>query len=178
MSKYDQDGRHHLQDVQRLKGELLQTIAENVSEQFISSCSEHITSLMTSTFKSQLTSAAGKAVDHVMRRHKTQRFFDDQKEKHNKRSTSHKEVEQLSDEDKTKLMQYTEDMCNADEPTTSLDVYVLTKSNLLDGKGIKLSVVDKNGKQLTVEHYPGTNKSAGDIKLKLTKSAKATHPSQ
>lgn len=178
MEKYDQDGRHHLQDVQRLKGELLQTIAENVSEQFISSCSEHITSLMTSTFKSQLTSAAGKAVDHVMRRHKTQRFFDDQKEKHNKRSTSHKEVEQLSDEDKTKLMQYTEDMCNADEPTTSLDVYVLTKSNLLDGKGIKLSVVDKNGKQLTVEHYPGTNKSAGDIKLKLTKSAKATHPSQ
>ncbi|XP_058628479.1 uncharacterized protein LOC131538586 isoform X2 [Onychostoma macrolepis] len=177
MTKYDQDGRHHLHDVQRLKGELLQTITQNVSEQFISSCSEHMSSLMTSTFKSQLNSAAGQAVDHVIRRHKTQRFFDDQKEKHNKRSASHKEVEQLSDEDKTKLMQYTEDMCNADQPTTALDVYVLTKSNLLDGKGIKLSVVDENGKQLTVEHYPGTTKSAGDIKLKLTKSAKATHPS-
>ncbi len=178
MTKYDQDGRHHLHDVQRLKGELLQTITQKVSEQFISSCSEHISSLMTSTFKSQLNSAAGQAVDHVTRRHKTQRFFDDQKEKHNKRSASHKEVQQLSDEDKSKLMQYTEDMCKADQPTTALDVYVLTKSNLLDGKGIQLTVVDENGKQLTVERYPGSNKSADDIKLRITKSPKTTHPSQ
>ncbi|XP_016328326.1 uncharacterized protein LOC107677803 [Sinocyclocheilus anshuiensis] len=178
MTKYDQDGRHHLHDVRRLKGELLQTIAQKVSDQFISSCSEHITSLMTSTFKSNLNSAAGKAVDHVTRRHKTQRFFDDQREKHNKRSASHEEVEQLSDEDKTNLMQYTEDMCKADQPTAALDVYVLTKSNLLGGKGIELTVVDENGKQLTVERYPGTNKSADDIKLRLTKPAKDTHPSQ
>ncbi|XP_059367657.1 uncharacterized protein LOC132106059 [Carassius carassius] len=113
-----------------------------------------------------------------MQRHKTQRFFDDQREKHNKRSASHKEVEQLSDEEKTELKQYTEDMCKADHPTTALDVYVLTKSNLLGGKGIELTVIDKNGKQLTVERYPGTNKSAGDIKLTLTKPAKTTHPSQ
>ncbi|XP_016115648.1 uncharacterized protein [Sinocyclocheilus grahami] len=178
MTKYDQDGQHHLHDVQRLKGELLQTIAQKVSDQFIIYCSEHITSLMTSTFKSHLNSAAVQAVDHVMCRHKTQRFFDDQREKHNKRSASHKEVEQLSDEDKTNLMQYTEDMCKADQPTAALDVYVLTKSNLLSGKGIELTVVDENGKQLTVERYPGTNKSAGDIKLRLTKPAKDTHPSQ
>ncbi|RXN30015.1 hypothetical protein ROHU_018069 [Labeo rohita] len=178
MTKYDQDGRHHLHDVQRLKEEILQTIAQNVSEQFISSCSEHITSLMTSKFKSHLSSAAGKAVDNIMHRHKTQRFFDDQREKHNKRSASHKEVEQISDEDKSNLMQYTEDMCKDNQPTTALDVYVLTKSNLLSGRGIELNVIDENGKQLTVERYPGTNKSAGDIKLRLTKSAKATHPSQ
>ncbi|XP_042578754.1 uncharacterized protein LOC122137151 [Cyprinus carpio] len=178
MTKYDQDGQHNLHDVQRLKGELLQTIAQKVSDQFISSCSEHISSLMTSTFKSHLNSAAGKALDHVMHRHKTQRFFDDQREKHNKRSASHKEVEQLSDEDKTELKQYTEDMCKADQPTTALDVYVLTKSNLLGGKGIELTVVDENGKQLTVERYSGTNKSAGDIKLRLTKPAKSIHPSQ
>ncbi|XP_042578791.1 uncharacterized protein LOC109112188 [Cyprinus carpio] len=127
MTKYDQDGRHNLHDVQRLKGELLQTIAQKVSDQFISSCSEHITPLMTSTCKSHLNSVVGKAVHDVMRRHKTQRFFDDQREKHNKRSASHKEVEQLSDEDKTELKQYTEDMCKADQPTTALDVYVLTK---------------------------------------------------
>ncbi|KAI2646854.1 Nuclear migration and anchoring protein unc-84 [Labeo rohita] len=76
MTKYDQDGRHHLQDVQRLKGELLQIITENVSEQFISSCSEHVTSLMTSIFKSQLSSAAGQVVGQVMCRHKTERVFD------------------------------------------------------------------------------------------------------
>ncbi|XP_051747343.1 uncharacterized protein LOC127511048 isoform X6 [Ctenopharyngodon idella] len=178
MTKYDQDGRHSLQDVQRLKRDLLKDIAEKVSEQFISSCSEHITSLMTSTFKKELNSAAEQAVDKVMRRHKTQRFFDDQRGKHNKKSASHKEVEQLSDEDKTKLMQYTEDMSKTDHPVTALDVYVLTKSNLLDGKGIQLTVVDENGKQLTEERYPGTTKSAGDIKLRVTKSAKAPHTSQ
>lgn len=178
MTNYDQDGRHSLHDVQRLKGELLQIIAQKVSEQFISSCSEHMTSLMTSTFKSKLNSAAGQAVDKVMGRHKTQLFFDDQRKKHNKKSASHKEVEQLSDEDKTKLMQYTEGMCKTEEPVKALDVYVLTKSNLLDGKGIQLTVVDENGKQLTEERYPGTTKSAGDIKLRLTKSEKAPHTSQ
>ncbi|CAM4573302.1 unnamed protein product [Leuciscus chuanchicus] len=178
MTKYDQDGRHNLHDVQRLKGELLQIIAQKVSEEFISSCSTHMTSLMTSTFKSELDSVAGQAVDKVMRRHKTQRFFDDQREKHNKKSASHKEVEQLSVEDKTKLMQYTEEMCKTDQPVKALDVYVLTKSNLLNGKGIKLTVIDENGKQLTEERYPGTSKSAGDIKLRLTKSARAQHISQ
>ncbi|KAG7314318.1 hypothetical protein KOW79_021621 [Hemibagrus wyckioides] len=176
--KYDQDGRHNLPDVQRLKGELLQTIAQKVSEQFITSCSEHISSLMTSTFKSQFNTAAGEVVDKLMRRHKTQQFFDDQKQKHNKKSTSHKEVEQLSEEDKTKLKKYAEDMSKADQPASALDVYVLTKSNLLNGKGVHLTVMDENGKQLTEERYPGTNKSAGDIKLRLTKPAEASHPSQ
>ncbi|KAA0704162.1 hypothetical protein E1301_Tti000197 [Triplophysa tibetana] len=178
ITKYDQDGRHQLNDVQRLKEELLQEIAQNVSDKFISSCSDHMTSLMTSSFKSQLTSATGEAVDKVTRRQKTQSFFDDQRAKHNKKSASHKEVQQLSDEDKTKLKQYTEDMCKADRPTTALDVYVLTKTNLLDGKGIRLTIVDENGKQLTEERHPGTNKSAGDIKLRLTKSAKDQHALQ
>lgn len=174
ITKYDYDGRHSLHDVQRLQGELLQIIAQTVSEQFVSSCSKHITSLLTNTFKSQVSSAAGKAVDHIMHRQKTQRFFDDQRQKH-KKSASHKKVEQLSDEDKTKLIQYTEDMSKDGQPVTALDVYVLTKSNLLHGKGIQLTVVDENGKQLTEERYPGTKKSAGDIKLRLTKSAKSLH---
>ncbi|KAG1927640.1 preprotein translocase subunit SecA [Pimephales promelas] len=178
MTKCDQVGLHNLHDVQRLKGELLQIIAQKVSEEFISSCSTHMTSLMTRTFKRQLNSAAGQAVDKVMRSHKTHRFFDDQREKHNKKSASHKEVEQLTEEDKTKLMQYTEEMSKANKPATALDVYVLTKSNLLDGKGIKLTVVDENGKQLTEELYPGATKSAGVIKLRLTKSEKAPDTSQ
>lgn len=178
LTKYDQDGRHNLYDVQRLKGELLQIIAEKVSELFIKSCSEHMTSLMTRTFKKKLTNAAGEAVDRIVHRHKTDQFFNDQRQKHNKKSVSPNEAERLSNEDKTKLMQYTEDMSRADQPATALDVYVLTKSNLLEGKGIHLTVIDENGKQLTEERYPGTDTSAGDIKLRLTKSAKDLHPSQ
>ncbi|XP_048036060.1 uncharacterized protein LOC125261549 [Megalobrama amblycephala] len=81
MPKYDQDERHKLPDVQRLKGELLQIIAQKASEQFISSCSEHITSFMTNTFKKELASKTEEALDKVMCRHKTQCFFDDQREK-------------------------------------------------------------------------------------------------
>ncbi|KAI7793684.1 hypothetical protein IRJ41_025216 [Triplophysa rosa] len=90
MTKYDHDGRHNLSDVQRLKGEVIQEIAQKVSEQFIISCCEHMTSLMTCTFKNELNSATEKAVEKVMRRNKTQRFFDDQREKHNNSSASHK----------------------------------------------------------------------------------------
>lgn len=178
MTEYDQDGRHNLHDVQRLKKELLQIIAEKVSEQFVSSCSEHIASLMTGTFKSQLSSAVGQAVDRVMSRQPTQRFFHDQRQKHNEKTASHREPEQPSDVDMTRLRRYVEDVSRADQPATALDVYVLTKSNLLHGKGIQLAVVDENGKPLTEERYPGTSKSAGDIKLRLTKSANAPHPSQ
>lgn len=69
-------------------------------------------------------------------------------------------------------------MSKVDQPASALDVYVLTKSNLLKGNGVHITVVDENGKQLTEERYPGINKSAGDIKLRLTKPAEASHPSQ
>ncbi|KAA0703640.1 hypothetical protein E1301_Tti015514 [Triplophysa tibetana] len=178
MTKQDQDGRHDLDDVKRLKRELLHEIAQNVSEQFISSCSEHIRSILITGFKSQFNSATSQVLDKVMSRNKTQRFFEDQRERYNNKSASHKEVQQLSEENKTKLKQYTEDLCKDDQPTTSLDVYVLTKSNLLNGKGICLTIVDQKGKQLTVERQMGTNKSAGEIKLRLTKSVKVQHSLQ
>lgn len=170
MTKYDQDGRHNLHDVQRLKGELLQIIAQKVSEQLVNSCYEHITFFLTCKAKSQLASTVGQAVDRVMSRAHTDRFFNDQRKKHNKKSASHKQVELQSAENTTELVQYAEDMSKDDRSATALDMYVLTKSNLLRGKGIQLSVVDENGKTLTEERYPGANKSAGDIKLILTKS--------
>ncbi|KAJ7987017.1 hypothetical protein DPEC_G00334400 [Dallia pectoralis] len=50
-----------------------------------------------------------------------------------------------------------------------LDIYVLTNSDLLQGKGIRLTVVDQQGKTLSEETYPGTNSFAGQITLRLTK---------
>ncbi|KAF5880029.1 Protein translocase subunit SecA [Clarias magur] len=101
-----------------------------------------------------------------------------ERQKHNKKSASHKQVESRSAENTAELVQYAEDMNKADRPATTLDVYVLTKSKLLHGKGIQLSVVDENGKLLTKEHYPGAKKSAGDIKLILTKSTTGQNPIQ
>ncbi|XP_036418950.1 uncharacterized protein LOC118802510 [Colossoma macropomum] len=174
--KYDQDGRHNLQDVRRLKEDALCMIAQSVSDAFIKACSGHITSCITKTFKNTLNSATGKIVCNLMNRHKTQQFFDDQRHKHNMKSARHNIVNSLSEEDRRDLMQYTEDISKVDRPATALDIYVLTKSDLLDGKGIRITVVDERGKRLSEEHYAGTNESAGDITLRLTKRVKELHP--
>ncbi|KAI4893737.1 hypothetical protein NFI96_026669, partial [Prochilodus magdalenae] len=176
MEKYDQDGRHNLKDVQRLKEDILCMIAHCVAEAFIKACAGHITSCITKTFKSELNGATGKVLGNLMGRHKTQQFFDDQRHKHNMKSASHNSVKSLSEEDKRELMQYTEDIGKADHPAAALDIYVLTKSDLLHGKGIRITVVDEHGKRLSDEHYTGTDESAGDITLRLTKHAKELQP--
>lgn len=177
--EYDQNDKHHeLPDVRRLKAELLDILAQKVSEQFISACSEHMTSIITKAAKSQLNQITGKAVDRVTRRNKTQRFFDDQRHKHNMKSASHKSTEHLSDEDKEQLKKYTDEINNVKRPATTLDISILTNSGLLNGKGIQLMVVDEHGNRLSDEHYRGTDKSAGDIKLRLTKYSQDLHPSQ
>ncbi|XP_076836233.1 uncharacterized protein LOC143481929 isoform X2 [Brachyhypopomus gauderio] len=174
--KYDQDGRHELQDVQRLKTELLHVVAQDVADQFLKVCSEHMTKLMTKTFTRELNKRAGNIVDNILQKHKTQQFFYDQRHKHNMKSASHSTKTILSEDEQKELLQYAEDISKFDHPASAVDIYVLTKSDLINGKGIRLSVVDQHGNQLSEEFYPGTNKSAGDISLRLTKYAKDLHP--
>ncbi|KAI4890633.1 hypothetical protein NFI96_016962, partial [Prochilodus magdalenae] len=176
MEEYDQDGRHNLQDVQRLKKHILCVIAHCVAEAFIKACSGHITSCITNTFKKKLNSATGRVLGNLMSRHKTQQFFDDQKLKHNMKSASHNSVKSFSEEDKMKLMQYTEDISKADHPAGALDIYVLTKSDLLHGKGIRMAILDEHKNKLSEEHYTGTDESAGDITLRLMKRAEELQP--
>ncbi|KAL7875434.1 hypothetical protein AOLI_G00103970 [Acnodon oligacanthus] len=52
----------------------------------------------------------------------------------------------------------------------ALELHVLTKSNLLEGKGIRVTVVDSKGKLLSEETYPGTDPAAGNIRVLLTKT--------
>ncbi|CAK6983566.1 uncharacterized protein LOC122981724 [Scomber scombrus] len=174
--KYNQDGRHNLPDVQRVKDKILCTVADSVSQSFIKACSGHMTSFLTNTFKSELTSATGKAVGKVMDRHKTQSFFDDQRQKHNMRAASRKTEKSLTETEKKDLMNYMEDISNVDHPATDFDIIVLTKSGLLKGKGISLNAVDEHGNKLSEDHYKGTDESAGNITLQLTKRAEELQP--
>ncbi|XP_066536390.1 uncharacterized protein [Hoplias malabaricus] len=173
---YDQDGQHNLQDVQRLKEDNLCLIAQCVSEAFIKACSGHTNTYMTSRFKGELTSVTGNTVVDVLNMHKTQTFFDDQRHMHNMKSTSHNPVMWLSEQEREELMQYTEDISKEGHPAKAFDMYVLTKSDLLNGKGIRISVIDEQGRRLSEEHYAGSSESAGDIKLRLTKTGNQMQP--
>ncbi|XP_044206348.1 uncharacterized protein LOC122981723 isoform X1 [Thunnus albacares] len=174
--KYDQDGRHNLQDVKRLKGKILSTLADSVSQAFIKACSGHMTSLLTKPLKSKFNKATGEAVGNIMGRHKTQSFFDDQRHKHNMRSASRNTEKSLTEKERMDLMDYMEHISNVDHPATDFDIIVLTKSGLLNGRGIHLTVIDEHGNRLSEERYKGTDESAGNITLQLTKRAKDLQP--
>ena len=165
----DQDGRHSLSDVKRLKDELINIIAESVSNSFIQACSRHLTSLMTKRFLSQINYAAGSAVSNILGRGDTKSFFDTQLYKHNMNAASHSSCEILSEPEEKDLMCYIEDICDVDRPATALDIHVLTQSDSLEGKGIKLIAVDKSGNKLSEDYYPGKDSSADDIVLLLKK---------
>ncbi|XP_029564674.1 uncharacterized protein LOC115159261 isoform X2 [Salmo trutta] len=155
MEQYDQDGRHDLPDVIRLKDEFLSSISDSVSEAFIDACAGHMSSFVTGIFKKKVNGVTGKVVDNVLGRHKTGKA--------------------LSETETKELLDYAEKIGDVHRPASALDIYVLTNSDLLHGKGIQFKVVDQDGKTLSEESYPGTNRSAGQITLQLTKEPEKTH---
>ncbi|XP_064798343.1 uncharacterized protein LOC135517719 isoform X2 [Oncorhynchus masou masou] len=175
VEQYDQDGRHDLPDVIRLKDELLSSISESVSEAFIDACAGHMSSFVTGTFKKKLNGVTGKVVDNVLGRHKTEAFFQDRQHKHDMKSASQKTGKALSETETKDLLDYAEKIGDVNRPAWALDIYVLTNSDLLHGKGIQFKVVDQDGKTLSEESYPGTNSSAGQITLRLTKEPEKIH---
>ncbi|KAM9516901.1 uncharacterized protein ACWYII_044168 isoform 2-T2 [Salvelinus alpinus] len=175
LEQYDQDGRHDLPDVIRLKDEFLNSISESVSEAFIDACAGHMSFFVTGLFKKKLNGVTGKAVDNVLGRHKTEGFFQDRQHKHDMKSVSQKTGKALSETETKELLDYAEKIGDVNRPASALDIYVLTNSDLLHGKGIQFKVVDQHGKTLSEESYPGTNSSAGQITLRLTKEPEKTH---
>ncbi|KAJ7996402.1 hypothetical protein DPEC_G00236710 [Dallia pectoralis] len=169
MGKYDQDGRHNLPDVISLKNEFLISISESVSEAFIDACSGHMTSFVNGYVKNKFNGATGKMVDNVLGRYKTEAFFKDLQHNYDMKTASKTTGKTLSETETKELLDYAEKIGDVNRPATVLDIYVLTNSDLLQGKGIRLTVVDQQGKTLSEETYPGTNSTAGQITLRLTK---------
>ncbi|XP_058251202.1 uncharacterized protein LOC131356317 [Hemibagrus wyckioides] len=167
---YDNDGRDKLDDVKRLKDELIDVISEVLSQTMVDSFSGSASSMFTKTFTQRLNSATGKVVGNLLGRHKTQSFFVNQKHHHDLKSATECKKRSLTEEELNELTCYANNITDEQKPATTLEVHVLTKSNLLDGKGICLTVVDDKGKLLTEETYPGTDPAAGTIKLVLTKT--------
>ncbi|XP_060731382.1 uncharacterized protein LOC132849163 isoform X2 [Tachysurus vachellii] len=167
---YDHDGRDKLADVKRLKDDLIDLISEVLSQTMVESFSGSATSLFTKTFTQRLNSVTGKVVGNFLGRHETQSFFVNQQHHHDLKSATECKERTLSEEELNELKCYANTVTDEQKPATALEFHVLTKSNLLDGKGICLSVVDNKGNLLTEETYPGTDPAAGTIKLVLTKT--------
>ncbi|KAJ7987042.1 hypothetical protein DPEC_G00334660 [Dallia pectoralis] len=169
LGKYDQDGRHNLPDVIRLNNELLISISESVSDAFIDACSGHMTSFVNGYVKNKFKGATGKMVGNVLGRYKTEAFFKDLQHNYDMKTASKTTGKTLSETERKELLDFAENIGDVNRPASVLDIYVLTNSDLVQGKCIRLTVVDQQGKTLSEETYPGTNSSAGQITLRLTK---------
>ncbi|XP_037402060.1 uncharacterized protein LOC119265435 [Pygocentrus nattereri] len=127
-------------------------------------------SILTTTFTQKLNNATGKAVGNLVARHKTQSFFDNQQHHYDLKSAKERKDESLSERKRNETESYANKITDEQHQATALELHVLTKSNLLEGKGICVTVVDSKGKLLSEETYTGSNPAAGTITLRLTKT--------
>ncbi|KAM9718212.1 uncharacterized protein ACNS7B_021606 isoform 2-T4 [Menidia menidia] len=176
--KYASDGRQQLADVKRLKDELIGIMAESVSYSLVEACSRHMTSLVNKACVHKISNAAGGAVSNLLGRTNTQSFFDNQVYKNRMKKAIQGPSQSLSEAEQQDLEHYIEGISDVNRPATALDIHVLTQSDSLQGKGIRLIVVDKHGGKLTEDYYPGTDSSAEDIVLRLRRDREAPQQTQ
>ncbi|KAJ8253688.1 hypothetical protein COCON_G00203000, partial [Conger conger] len=175
VENYDYDNRHNLPDVIRLKDELLETISGMVYQAFSEACATHTTTLMKGIFRkkiSKATEAIGNTSSNIFGRYKTKDFFQEQHQRYNMKSTGKIVTENLSEAETQTLQDYISNISSTDRPASELDLYVLTQSDLLQGKGIKVIMSNKDGQPIYENTYPGNNPSEGCITLKLTRKPK------
>ncbi|XP_076119120.1 uncharacterized protein LOC143100067 isoform X1 [Alosa pseudoharengus] len=167
--QYVSDGRQELEDVKRLKQKFIHTIANSVSEALVDAFVAHITSIASRTTGSMVNHKIGRCVENVLGRHTTKPFFDEQKKNHKMRMACQAPAKSLSTNEKSELSHYAKSLSSSERPATGLDLHILTKSDMLNGKGIRIIITDEHGKPLSEEHYQGKDKSAGDVTLRLVK---------
>ncbi|XP_015230057.1 PREDICTED: uncharacterized protein LOC107084646 [Cyprinodon variegatus] len=84
----------------------------------------------------------------------------------------------LSEAEQQDLERYIEGISDKNQPATALDIHVLTQSDSLQGKGIRLIVVDEHESKLTEDYFPGKDSSAEDIVIRLRRYPDAPQQTQ
>ncbi|KAL6491308.1 hypothetical protein MHYP_G00016530 [Metynnis hypsauchen] len=167
---YDKDGGDNLEDVKRLADELIDLISEGLSKALVDRFSDSASSICAAKITQTLNSTAREVVGNLFGRHETQSFFDNQQHHHNLKSATEQKDESLSVVEKNEIESYANKITDEQHQATDFELHVLTKSNLLEGKGICVTVVDSKGKLLSEETYPGTDPAAGIMRVVLTKT--------
>ncbi|XP_078530524.1 uncharacterized protein LOC144817668 [Lissotriton helveticus] len=167
---YKDDGRRNFPIVETTKVQMLEIVAKELKNNFVALFSSCLTSFVIKPLQTEVNKHVGKTIVNILGRNKTERFFIEQKHKSNMKKTQLEGAKsELTEDEKKEINDYVKKMQDASHPATELDLYVLTKSDLLGGKGIKIIMVDENQKKISTEVYPGKDSAAGVITLRLQK---------
>ncbi|XP_069482533.1 uncharacterized protein [Ambystoma mexicanum] len=171
---YKEDGRRNFPDVQTMKEKLLETVSQQLSDEFIELFTGRLTSMINNPIRREMNKHVGKTIDSILGRNKTERFFIEQRHKKKMKKTPIEgEKKNLTVAEQKEVKDYVKKMEDVSCPSTELDLNVLTKSDLLEGKGVKIIVVDEKQKTISTEFYPGKDSTAGVITLQLSKVKEA-----
>nr|XP_033814323.1 uncharacterized protein LOC117366702 [Geotrypetes seraphini] len=169
-AEFKEDARCDIPDVQAVRDELLDTACEELSEKFIELLSSRITRIMSKFIKKQFGEHVTNTVGNIVGSKKTAQFFADQSHGQEMKKIQLGGVNRpLTEPQQKKFDEYVKKLQDEKRPATEMDLNILTKSDHLQGKGIRVIMVDEKGKRLTTETYPGKDSSAGTITLQLTK---------
>ncbi|KAJ1212502.1 hypothetical protein NDU88_000158 [Pleurodeles waltl] len=84
---YKDDGRHNFPAVETMKVQLLDTISQQLNDNFVHLLSRRLRSFVSKPLRAQVNKQAGKTVDNILGRNKTERFFIEQKHKRDMKKT-------------------------------------------------------------------------------------------
>ncbi|XP_078533279.1 uncharacterized protein LOC144819181 [Lissotriton helveticus] len=167
---YEDDKRRNFPAVEKMKDQLLDLISQKINDNFVDLLSSRLNGFVSKPLHAAVNNQAGKTVDKILGRNKTERFFNEQKHKSDMKKTPVEGAKnKLTQVQQKEVNDYVKKMQDTSCPPTELDLNVLTKSDLLKGKGIKVIMVDENQKKISTEVYPGKDSAAGIITLQLQK---------
>ncbi|XP_078533257.1 uncharacterized protein LOC144819159 [Lissotriton helveticus] len=171
-AEYREDGRCNLQDVKKTKDALLDLISEVINDKFTEFISSRLVNSLLTPVQKGINKCAGKIIDNVVGKNKTQRFFIEQHfQKNMKKMAAGGEAAAaaLPEAEHQVLAEKVQELADPGRPATELDLNVLTKSDLLEGKGVRLTVLDEKQKLISTQIYPGKDPAAGVVSLQLQK---------
>nr|XP_033793429.1 uncharacterized protein LOC117357166 [Geotrypetes seraphini] len=169
-AEFKEDARCDIPDVQAVRDELLDMACEELSEKFIELFSRRLTQIISKFAKKQFGEHITNTVGNIVGSKKTAQFFADQSHGQEMKKIQLGGVKRpLTEPQQKKFDEYVKKLQDEKRPATEMDLNILTKSDHLQGKGIRVIMVDEKGKRLTTETYPGKDSSAGTITLQLTK---------
>ncbi|XP_030048636.1 uncharacterized protein LOC115462781 [Microcaecilia unicolor] len=178
-AEFKEDARCDTPDVQTLRDDLLSTACQELAKNFVELLSSRLTRIVSKVAKKNFGEHVTNTVENIVGSKKTKQFFDDQSHgQEMKKIQLGRGNQTLTEPQQKKFDEYVKKLQDEKHPATELHLNILTKSDLLQGKGIQIQMVDENGKKLSTETYPGKDSSAGTITLQLTKEREQTGSQQ
>ncbi|XP_053544655.1 uncharacterized protein LOC128635615 [Bombina bombina] len=167
-SSYQEDARQKLPNVVLLNQMLQDEVSTCISDEFIDMLAQNLTGLVKTGWDNPIISDATdelkKKAVHWLQKIPMKKFAIIQKI-----NTKLEKSEKGEDRQET-INDFVKSVIAQNDIAINLKLNVLSKSPLLNGRGIKLSVIQEDGKQLSTEYYKGSGSSEKDIQIQVKAS--------